>query len=210
MMLFSNPSYDIYRGEIDKGDICEFKIATPRTTQRNFFGNAETEALFNGAESLAQKTFSSVREIDFAPFLALNELMFFGPFVAERDVSVGDFLRDNPSAGHGIVRNIILDSSKWSAADAYRALYKLKVLKHGISKIWDHYDALMVPTVGTVYTIKDIQIDPLKPNFNNGYYTNFANPLGLVAISVPECNDKVWCSIWGYIPGTFGERYINY
>ena len=28
--------------------------------------------------------------------------------------------------------------------------------------------------------------DPLTANFNNGYYTNYANPLGLAAIAVPN------------------------
>jgi allophanate hydrolase/aspartyl-tRNA(Asn)/glutamyl-tRNA(Gln) amidotransferase subunit A len=43
-----------------------------------------------------------------------------------------------------------------------------------------------VPTVGTLLTIDDVARDPLTSNFNNGYYTNYANPLGLAAIAVPN------------------------
>ena len=174
---------------LDK-DLANIKIATPHKSQRNFFGNSETEDLFTKAEQKAQALFTKLKEVDYSPFLSLNELMFFGPFVAERDVSVGDFLRKNGQAGHPIVRDIILQSNKWTAADSYKAQYQLQSIKRMVSHIWEDYDALMVPTVGTVYTIKEIEADPLKPNFNNGYYTNFANPLGLVGISIPSTVTK--------------------
>jgi allophanate hydrolase len=37
-----------------------------------------------------------------------------------------------------------------------------------------------------VLSIDDVARDPLTANFNNGYYTNYANPLGLAAIAVPN------------------------
>ena len=112
--------------------------------------------------------------------------MFFGPFVAERDVAVGGFLRENPSAGDPVVRDIILKSATQTAADAYRAYYKIAETKRWMMTFWENYDALMVPTVGTQVTVEQVIADPLGPNFNNGYYTNFANPLGLAAIAVPH------------------------
>ena len=35
-------------------------------------------------------------------------------------------------------------------------------------------------------SIDDVARNPLAANFDNGYYTNFANPLGLAAIAVPN------------------------
>lgn len=183
---FSDPQYDINLKLKSKQDRLAYNIAVPKSTQRNFFGNNETEELFVSAEKVASDYFDRIGEIDFSLFTDINHLMFFGPFVAERDVSVGDFLRNNPDAGNPAVRNIILASEKWSAADAYRAQYDLIEAKRKTEAIWDDYDVLMVPTVGTVYKIEDIKADPLGPNFTNGFYTNYANPLGLVGISVPN------------------------
>jgi allophanate hydrolase/aspartyl-tRNA(Asn)/glutamyl-tRNA(Gln) amidotransferase subunit A len=70
-------------------------------------------------------------------------------------------------------------------ADAYRALYKVKEVERSLDSFWQNQDVLVVPTVGTVLTIEEVARDPLTLNFNNGYYTNFANPLGLAAIAIP-------------------------
>ncbi|MGH1352541.1 MAG: allophanate hydrolase [Methyloligellaceae bacterium] len=183
---FSDPSYDIDHALKSKGEHSNIRLAVPRVSQRRFFGNTETERLFQEAEQISKAAFSDVKETDFSVFTDINELMFFGPFVAERDVSVGGFLRENPVAAEPVVREIIIASNKWSAADAYRAQYELMEAKRKTDEVWTEYDALMVPTVGNVYKIEDIEADPLGPNFTNGYYTNYANPLGLVGISVPN------------------------
>ncbi len=83
------------------------------------------------------------------------------------------------------MRDLIIGSRKFTAADAYRAFYKVKQVQHLAGAFWRDHDVLVVPTVGTVLTIADVERDPLTSNFNNGYYTNFANPLGLAAIAAP-------------------------
>lgn len=162
------------------------KLATPRVDQLKFFGNAETERLFGDGLRRLRQLGMAVVPADFAPFTSINDLMFFGPFLAERDVSVGAFLDANPDAGVKIVRDLVVGSRKFTAADAYRALYKVKEVRRSLSDFWQGHDALVVPTVGTVLSIDDVARDPLTANFNNGYYTNFANPLGLAAIAVPN------------------------
>jgi allophanate hydrolase len=161
-------------------------IATPRPDQLRFFGNAETEALFGDGLRKLRQLDLSVASVDFAPFISVNDLMFFGPFLAERDVSVGAFLDANPDAGVKIVRDLVIGSRKFTAADAYRAFYKVKEVQRSLRDFWQVHDALVVPTVGTVLSIDDVARDPLTANFNNGYYTNYANPLGLAAIAVPN------------------------
>jgi allophanate hydrolase/aspartyl-tRNA(Asn)/glutamyl-tRNA(Gln) amidotransferase subunit A len=163
-----------------------FKLATPRSDQLKFFGNAETEKLFGDALRRLQRLDLPVDPVDFSPFSSINDLMFFGPFLAERDVSVGAFLDAHPDAGVKIVRDLVLGSRIFSAADAYRAFYAVKDAQRGLRDFWDVHDALVVPTVGTVLSVADVTRDPLTANFNNGYYTNYANPLGLAAIAVPN------------------------
>jgi allophanate hydrolase len=44
---------------------------------------------------------------------------------------------------------------------------------------------LVTPTAGTIYTIEEVNADPIRLNTNLGYYTNFMNLLDLAAIAVP-------------------------
>jgi allophanate hydrolase len=162
-----------------------WRVATPRADQLRFFDNRETEALFGHALQRLCSIGALVTPIDFSRFTGINDLMFFGPFLAERDVSIGAFLDDNPDAGIKLVRDLIIGSRQHSAAEAYRAWYKVKEIERSLDSFWQHHDVLLVPTVGTVLTLEEVARDPLTPNFNNGYYTNFANPLGLAAIAVP-------------------------
>lgn len=162
-----------------------WRVGSPRADQLKFFGNTETPVLFGkGLQRL--RGLGEVSPVDFTPFTSINDLMFFGPFLSERDVSVGAFLDSNPQAGVKEVRDLVIASRKHSAADAYRALYRVKEVSYMLRSFWQNYDALVVPTVGTVLKIEDVKRDPLTPNFNNGYYTNYANPLGLAAIAVPN------------------------
>ncbi|WP_246755710.1 amidase family protein [Bradyrhizobium sp. CCBAU 53338] len=162
------------------------RIATPRQDQLRFFGNAETERLFGDGLHKLRQLDMSIASADFSPFTSINDLMFFGPFLAERDVSVGAFLDANPDAGVRIVRDLVIGSRKFTAADTYRALYEVREVQRMLRDFWQIHDALVVPTVGTVLSIDDVARDPLTANFNNGYYTNYANPLGLAAIAVPN------------------------
>jgi len=43
----------------------------------------------------------------------------------------------------------------------------------------------LVPTAGTVYTIEQVEADPLQLNTNLGYYTNFVNLMDLCAVALP-------------------------
>jgi allophanate hydrolase len=169
---------------------CPWRLATPQAEHLKFFGNSETEALFANALQRFQTLGATLAPIDFTPFTSINDLMFFGPFLAERDVSVGAFLDAHPDAGIKLVRDLIIGSRRHSAADAYRALYRVKEVQRSLQAFWQNHDALVVPTVGTVLTVDDAARDPLGPNFNNGYYTNFANPLGLAAIAIPNAVTK--------------------
>ena len=161
------------------------RVAVPAKADRKFFGDAETEALFGSAINRAQSVFADVAEAGFKVFTDVNDLMFFGPFLTERYISVGRFLEDNPGAGEEVVRDLILKGKNYASEDVYRAFYQVAETKRRLVSFWRDHDALMVPTVGTYFTVDEVRADPLGPNFNNGYYTNFANPLGLAAVSVP-------------------------
>jgi allophanate hydrolase len=124
-------------------------------------------------------------EIDYAPFAATAQLLYGGPWVAERYAAVGDFLERHPQAGHKVVREIILGGRKYSAVDVFRAMSKLESLRAETLRTWADIDVLLLPTTGTIYRIAEVEADPVRLNTNLGYYTNFVNLLDLAAVAIP-------------------------
>ena len=52
--------------------------------------------------------------------------------------------------------------------------------------MWERIDVLLLPTVGTTYTLAEIAEDPIGRNLTLGRYTQFANLLDLAAVTVPN------------------------
>ena len=50
---------------------------------------------------------------------------------------------------------------------------------------WHKMDLLLLPTTGTIYTIDQVNQDPVRLNTNLGYYTNFVNLMDLAALAIP-------------------------
>lgn len=148
------------------------------------FGDTHVSKLYAEAfKEISAKL--DVSEAELALFQSINDLMFFGAYLAERDVSVGAFIDANPNACHPVVGPMINNSRKFTAADAYRAMYRTAEARKATETFWDKHDVLITPTVGALVTLAMCEEDPLGPNFRNGTYTNFASPLGLSALSVP-------------------------
>ena len=64
-------------------------------------------------------------------------------------------------------------------------MYKLKALQREAAQVWQAVDVILTPTAGTIYTIDEVNANPVQTNSNLGYYTNFMNLLDLAAIAVP-------------------------
>ena len=163
-----------------------FNFAVPQMDQWEFFGNEEAAVLYEEAIKELMRMGGEQIPIDYSPFLETNDLMFNGPWLAERLVSVGPFIHDNPDAAHPVIREIILGAEKYSAGDFIGGLYRLKELQQHISELLDDVDVMVVPTAGTIYGVNEVEADPITLNANMGYYTNFVNLLDLAAIAVPN------------------------
>jgi allophanate hydrolase len=162
-----------------------FGMLAPRDAE--FFGDAAYAALY--AQSIARlEAIGGVPvEIDYAPFRDAAQLLYSGPWVAERTAAVGDFIE---TAGEqaGIwptTREIVLGGRKYSAVDAFEGQYRLAELKARAFDQMAGLDMLVVPTTGTIYRVADLEREPVLYNSHLGHYTNFVNFFGLSALAVP-------------------------
>jgi len=162
-----------------------FTFGVPRREQWQFFGNREAERRYEATLGRAEACGGHAAEVDLTPFFEAGQLLYEGPWVAERTAAVGPFLEKNPGAGHPVVRSIIIGGNRFSAVDAFRAQYRLRALQSRVSALWTALDCLLLPTAGTIYRIADVQADPVRLNAHLGHYTNAVNLLDLCAIAVP-------------------------
>jgi len=161
------------------------RIGVPQGSQLKFFDNPDTPQLFEAALARFERLGAVRVEVDFAPFLAAARLLYEGPWVAERYAAIREFIEQRPESLHPVTRAIIGGATRFSALDAYTALYQLMELLRQNEPVWDAADILVTPTAGTIYRIAEVEADPVQLNSNLGYYTNFMNLLDLCAIAVP-------------------------
>jgi len=163
-----------------------FQFAVPSQKDLTFFGDDLAQAQFTNAVERLKVLGGVPIEIDFAAFLEAGTMVFNSPLIAERWLTYGDIAASNAEDVHPSVRQAILAAEKYSAADTFRVQYRLQELKKEVNRLLAKYAFLLVPTTGTVYRCDEVEANPIQLNSHLGYYTYFANPLGLCGISVPS------------------------
>ena len=161
------------------------RVGIPSATQLQFFGNTNVEQEYRRAVERMRSLGATIVEIDFEPFLQAAKLLYEGPWVAERLTMVQRLLNDAPDAILPVTRSILNGGRKWSAVDAFEAAHALQHRRLETAASWKKIDLLMAPTAGTIYTIAEVEANPIQTNINLGYYTNFVNLLDLSALAVP-------------------------
>lgn len=161
------------------------KIGVIPQQQLEFFGdNDYREIYFQTLDRLSENNVEFV-EVDYAPFSEAAKLLYEGPWVTERYIAIEAILQENPEAVFPVVRSIIEAGRDPSAAELFRAQYRLAGLKqHCLSQLAT-LDGLLTPTVGTCFTIEEMLAEPVLRNSQLGYYTNFMNLLDLSSLAVP-------------------------
>ncbi|WP_116134541.1 allophanate hydrolase [Tropicimonas sp. IMCC34043] len=161
------------------------RVAIPDAATREVFGDIAQAVAFANAAGDLQSLGCEVAEIDFTPFFDVARMLYDGPWVAERMAAVEPLYRDRPEAFHPVTARIIGSADRFSAADAFRAAYRLAALKRLATAAMAGFDLLCVPTIPTFVSLADLQEDPIGPNSRLGTYTNFVNLLDLCGIAVP-------------------------
>jgi allophanate hydrolase len=164
----------------------QFRFGIPQDWQLEFFGNHDAEWLYRRAIARAVAMGGTAATIDFGPFRDTAKLLYDGPWVAERYIACRQLMQKSPQSLLPVTRAIISRASLFTASDTFDAQYKLLALKRAAEREWEKMDVMLLPTTGTIYTIDQVQADPIQLNTNLGYYTNFANLLDLCAIATPS------------------------
>jgi allophanate hydrolase len=153
-------------------------VGIPRAAELEFFGDAEMRAAHMAFRHRIANV-AEVVDVSLAPFLEAGQLLYQGPWVAERLVEFGDFLDAQPDSIHPVVREILLGGRKYTAVDAFAALQRLQKLRARVAVQWRSIDVLVVPTIGTTFTVEQVLARPVECNTELGHYTHFGNLLDL-------------------------------
>jgi allophanate hydrolase len=161
------------------------RLGIPRASQLEFFGNVAAKELFETACQRWRELGATLVEIDFEPFFKAANLLYSGPWVAERYAAIREFIEAKPGALHPVTRQIIAPAAEARTVDAFKAMYQLAAYRRAAETVWGEIDALLTPTAGTAYTVAEVLADPIRTNSNLGRYTNYLNLFDLCAIAVP-------------------------
>jgi len=171
--------------ETQKSPLTTFRFAIPKKEQLKFFGDSEAETLYYKAIEHFESMGGTAVESDFSPLFEAADLLYYGPWVTERYVAVKTMIEEKPKSFIDVTRTIIESGKTKSAEDYFNAEYKLKAYRRQADKLMADVAFALTPTTGTIYTIDEVNADPIQLNTNLGYYTNFMNLLDFSAYAVP-------------------------
>jgi allophanate hydrolase len=161
-----------------------FRLGIPSRAALADLPGPEAQCFEAALERLRQAGGDSV-EVDVRPLLEAAQLLYAGPWVAERTAAVQSLLDTHPSAIHPVVRAIVQAGKGISAVEAFRGLYALQGYLRIAEALWERIDVLALPTTPTIYRRSEVIAEPVTLNAHLGRYTNFVNLLDMSAIALP-------------------------
>ena len=150
-----------------------------------WFGDAEAEQVHRAALARLAAMGCELRPIDFAPLFETAALLYDGPWVAERYAALDALMRTRPQIVHPVVRGIVAEAGRFTAVDAFKGEYRRMALVRRAEALMHGLDGLLVPTAPSIYTIAELEAQPVLLNSRMGLYTNFVNLLDWSAIALP-------------------------
>jgi len=175
---------DPYSKPLANQAVAARRIGVPRRDQRMWFGDSESEYLYDRTLDRLAET-AELIELDIEPLLEAARLLYSGPWVAERAAAMASLLASNPDAIDDTVRQVVEPGTTISAVELFNGIYRLAELKRHADGLWDAIDLMAFPTTGTTYRVAELLAAPVALNSNLGFYTNFVNLLDMAAVAVP-------------------------
>jgi allophanate hydrolase len=162
-----------------------FKFGVPTEESLEFFGDEQARAHYEFAVDKLSQLGGEPVLFNYEPFRLAANLLYSGPWVAERLAAIQDFAQTNVQAMDPTVAQIITGAKKFSAVNAFLAEYQLRQLRRETDALLEQMDVMLLPTAPTTYKIEQVKAAPIELNSNLGYYTNFVNLLDMAAVAVP-------------------------
>jgi allophanate hydrolase len=162
----------------------QFRLGVPRATDLRDLA-PEDARCFATAVAQLKDIGAELVEVDVSRLIEAAQLLYGGPWVAERTGILEALLERSPSAIHPVVRAIVQAGKGISAVEAFRGLYALQGYARAAEDLWEQVDLLVLPTTPTTYRISEVLAEPMALNARLGLYTNFVNLLDMSAIAVP-------------------------
>jgi allophanate hydrolase len=176
---------DPFSQEVGNRPCTAQRIGVPKSDQRLWFGDLESEYLYDKAVDRLAKAGASIIKIDMSPLNEAAQLLYGGPWVAERTAALADVLAADPDDLDPVVRDVVRPGQDVPAVDLFNAIYHLEELRRTTEQMWTDVDVLALPTTGTTYRVSELRAAPIALNSALGAYTNFVNLLDMAAIAVP-------------------------
>ena len=180
---------DAYSRNVALGEVgaapAKFTAGVPAPGSRVFFGDKGASAAYDAALARLHGLGANIVEIDIEPFYETARLLYEGPWVAERLVTIRALLASSPNSILPVIREIVTPGAAIGAADAFATFYKLEDMRRVAAHTFRNIDVLVVPTAPQTYTTAQLHANPIQLNSRLGTYTNFTNLLNLCGLAVP-------------------------
>jgi allophanate hydrolase len=163
----------------------KLRIAVPRPEDLDVAGDAAAAASFAAAVERAKALGAEIVPLDMTPFYETARLLYEGPWVAERYLTIRDLLAKDAEAILPVIRQVVAGRPLPDAAETFAARYRVAELALVAKAAMKGIDALMVPTAPRPVTLAEMAADPVGANSLLGRYTNFVNLLDLCALAIP-------------------------
>ena len=104
------------------------RLGVPLPGQRLFYGDHVSEAAYEAALARFAALGAKIVDIDIEPFYAAARLLYEGPWVAERYLTVRALIASSPESLHPVTRQVILAGAHGTAADAFAAFAEVALV----------------------------------------------------------------------------------
>ncbi|TBR42043.1 allophanate hydrolase [Marinomonas agarivorans] len=161
------------------------RVGVPAMSQLAFFGNTAYQELFEQTTQKLAALGAELVPFDLQPFINAATLLYQGPWVAERYAAIEAFYDAHADDCLPVIQQITGAAKTLTAVETFKGMYQLQDYKVDCDKALEQVDVVLTPTAGTIYTIDEVNADPIKRNSDLGFYTNFMNLLDYCAIAIP-------------------------
>ena len=151
----------------------------------------------DATEARLRKGGHRVVPVDLAPFFEAGDLLYGGPWLADRTAALAGLLSGLPDGLIDVVQTVVAGGERYSGTEVFAAMQRLSEIRAELAVWWGDVDALILPTVPWLPTLAEVAADPIAVNGRLGRNTTFANLLGLAAIAVPASSGAGGVTVLG-------------